>query len=614
MRDGEDKPIIHTKTGMLQRKTESEDTVEDISMQRTERSLEEYPVLEHVRFRTKMGVEKRNMETGARVKEPINMEPGRTKLETGHYVMGKWGWDASPVVVEEFKLIFFTIPKVGCTVFKQLFRRMRGFDDWADVTDRVPHDVEYNGLNLLSTYSVDKASEMLANPKWTKAIFLREPKDRLLSAFLDKVVSRRERFIHRHCCPNNEACVGSVADSFESFIWMTTQCRDPHWIPQTWRMEGRHWAHINFVGHLASVADDTKALLTKIGAWEKYGKSGWGKSKEDPIFTSHAVPHQTGAKSHLEEYFTAEIERLVENLYQEDYNHPLFNFTVPKINFVDHAKERCARSVAAIEQTHEEKFPVASSKPAESVTEFVVDGSDYVYRHGLMDGAPIVLEEFNLIFFASPEIGSTTFKKLFRRMMGYSDWNKRNKQLPHEPSSNGLRYLWDMSKHRAARILSSDDWTKAIFVRDPKERLLSAFLNQSPHDTARYLRARCCPSKRECASDKLSLDEFLEVAANCRDGLWLPQSQRMESQYWPHINFVGHFETVHQDTKALLTRIGAWEEFGKTGWGHKDEIFSSDQQIPADLRAIFYTPEIEKRVEEVYGMDYNHTTLNLTAK
>jgi hypothetical protein len=40
-------------------------------------------------------------------------------------------WDAAPIVIEKYKLIFFTLPKCGCTVWKQLFRRMMGYSDWS---------------------------------------------------------------------------------------------------------------------------------------------------------------------------------------------------------------------------------------------------------------------------------------------------------------------------------------------------------------------------------------------------------------------------------------------------------------------------------------------------
>ena len=46
------------------------------------------------------------------------------------------------------RLVFFTTPKVACTAFKMLFRRMLGHADWRlhDPARGLPHDPLRNGL------------------------------------------------------------------------------------------------------------------------------------------------------------------------------------------------------------------------------------------------------------------------------------------------------------------------------------------------------------------------------------------------------------------------------------------------------------------------------------
>lgn len=95
-----------------------------------------------------------------------------------------WIWDASPIVIESHKLIFFTVPKVGCTVFKQLFRRMDGYQNWKT---KYPHDPRTNGLTYMNKYSIKESTRMMNSNEWTKAIFVRDPKEKFLSAYLDKV-------------------------------------------------------------------------------------------------------------------------------------------------------------------------------------------------------------------------------------------------------------------------------------------------------------------------------------------------------------------------------------------------------------------------------------------
>ena len=40
-------------------------------------------------------------------------------------------------MVTEIEASLFTVPKVGCTVFKQLLRRMEGIEDWDAVDSGV---------------------------------------------------------------------------------------------------------------------------------------------------------------------------------------------------------------------------------------------------------------------------------------------------------------------------------------------------------------------------------------------------------------------------------------------------------------------------------------------
>ena len=79
---------------------------------------------------------------------------------------------------------------------------------------------------------------------------------------------------------------------------------------------------------------------------------------------------------------------------------------------------------------------------------------------------------------------------------------------------------------------------------------------------------------------------------------------------------------VSDEAKRLLTAIGAWEEFGASGWG-KDgtaSIFQSKGAEGAGTHARYsqwrawqyYTPETEKLVEEFYEGDYKNPFLNFT--
>jgi hypothetical protein len=62
-------------------------------------------------------------------------------------------WDGTPVVIESDHLIFLSIPKIGCTIFRRL---MHYHDSWSAKekkngtveSDRV-HDPDLNGLSCV---------------------------------------------------------------------------------------------------------------------------------------------------------------------------------------------------------------------------------------------------------------------------------------------------------------------------------------------------------------------------------------------------------------------------------------------------------------------------------
>ena len=95
------------------------------------------------------------IDTSSTVEVPTN---STQIVQEGDYIYGSMpmDYDSSPIVLKKYRLVFFTIPKVGCTVFKQLFRRMEGYRDWREVTIRTTHQPGANGLTYLSDLSLEE--------------------------------------------------------------------------------------------------------------------------------------------------------------------------------------------------------------------------------------------------------------------------------------------------------------------------------------------------------------------------------------------------------------------------------------------------------------------------
>ena len=82
------------------------------------------------------------------------------------------------IVSEKHKLVFCPLPKVSCTVWKTLLADLEGVHIEKDVHREVGEK-----LNSLRQYSVEERRNILKN--YTKFMFVREPFERVLSAYRD---------------------------------------------------------------------------------------------------------------------------------------------------------------------------------------------------------------------------------------------------------------------------------------------------------------------------------------------------------------------------------------------------------------------------------------------
>jgi hypothetical protein len=277
-----------------------------------------------------------------------------------------------------------------------------------------------------------------------------------------------------------------------------------------------------------------------------------------------------------------------------------------------------------------------------------IDWSDTIFQHFESDNDPVVLESHKLLFFTIPKNSCTEWKQLFRRMMGYDNWNKEPFLHPHDPRTNGLSYLGTYDKAKQEEFMTSPEWTRAVFVRDPLERMLSAYLNKGL-STERYIKKWCCniapwetdeerrqelqrlqehntscvplaPWETQPTAETFTFDTFInDFMFQCNDKHWRPQSQRLYPKNWKFLNFIGQMDNLHDDAKELLQRIGAWDEFGSNGWGKDGNMAmferarsDSTNTHSRDRTAQFYTPDLKKKALEYLKGDYENEWLSFT--
>lgn len=252
-------------------------------------------------------------------------------------------WDSSPMIDVEHKLIFCEIPKVACTEFKRLFRRLRGaasqevsqhVEGPADEFDWV-HDPKTNGIPRLSALPAPDVRRIMSDPSWTKALFIRDPLERLLSGYLDKCrmpVEERKSIWH---CPNPDGFI-SFADFIEAVLGKTLGLEDivemdRHWRPQYLNCDLEDWlGSYQFQGNFSQLYSHTRYLLQGLGLHERYGH-GWHTYGEgwtdDPLvgtgsdlFSEDTLgTHAEHALENIQLYYTKALADKAFEFYRRDY-------------------------------------------------------------------------------------------------------------------------------------------------------------------------------------------------------------------------------------------------------------------------------------------------------
>jgi len=234
-----------------------------------------------------------------------------------------------------------------------MFMRIDGNPNWCNASFTQVHDRTLNKLRVLSDYDIEVATGMMTSPVWTRVAFIREPKERVLSSFLNKAVD--ESYYVEHCCQRlqqkdeKKECADHSKE-FRSFLHYVTKypklCGDIHWEPQVAIIDAKWWPYIDFIGYQNTIEQDSKRLMQMLTStkdpvpnrtlYERYGRSGWG-SEEGCENRTHAfmhvntAEHKTGADSQMKEWYTPETEKMVEHYWAVEWSQEKVKFDKVKL-------------------------------------------------------------------------------------------------------------------------------------------------------------------------------------------------------------------------------------------------------------------------------------------
>ena len=173
------------------------------------------------------------------------------------------------MVNDKYKIVYCFIPKVACTQWNKVFLAL---DNRPDVTDRnVIHD-DKNFKFLSRDYSTEEVDLRLRT--YFKFVFVRDPLERLLSAYEDKIVRDRAWYFHdsysKKILDYFNRSVDPRSDNkitFEKFIY---------YISTIGFNEDRHWAtylnlclpcdiQYDFIGHFNDMQEEATYILRQTG-------------------------------------------------------------------------------------------------------------------------------------------------------------------------------------------------------------------------------------------------------------------------------------------------------------------------------------------------------------
>lgn len=226
------------------------------------------------------------------------------------------GW-----VVPEYKCLCMTIPKVACTTAKVTLFHLAGNPAPAQPSDVHGLDV---GL-FLGKYSTEEIIEILTSPEWVRFCFVRNPYDRLLSAYKSKIGNTRDTQYSwlqnairgRFNCPDGDRCSANMV-TFGDFVQFLSDCGgkvryelkpdaiyDGHFNAQT-RILKQDLIEYDFIGRFENFADDFKTVLARLGAPEE---------------TVALVSERRNVSAHVptDEMYSRDLAALTYDLYRDDF-------------------------------------------------------------------------------------------------------------------------------------------------------------------------------------------------------------------------------------------------------------------------------------------------------
>lgn len=244
----------------------------------------------------------------------------------------RWPYD-SIMVSEQEKLLYIPVAKCACTSLKSMIVQLAGIEKPEMAIELGVHLITdtFNTGVQLKDKPIDLARDILASDQYFKFGVIRNPFERLVSAYLEKFVYQRtteRNLLH------TEEIVREVGDSagfdprtginFDQFVeYIFRQDPydlDPHWRPQYLYFLGVK--HISRIFRLENIAQLEQQLRQRVGIEIQLGHENATSKSEIVLPTaselSAAELEKQGA-IHPDSFLSSRHVEAIREYYREDF-------------------------------------------------------------------------------------------------------------------------------------------------------------------------------------------------------------------------------------------------------------------------------------------------------
>ncbi|XP_058485836.1 carbohydrate sulfotransferase 8-like isoform X1 [Solea solea] len=234
-------------------------------------------------------------------------------------------------VEDKYKLLYCQVPKAGCSNWRRTLMVLSGY---ASNIENIKHDTVHYASNLRSLNNYDNEGVIHRLKTYTKVLFVREPMQRLVSAYRDKFENPNDYYHGLFGKPiiskyrvnaSEEARKTGNGVTFKEFIQYLLDVHRPIGMDIHWNLVDKlcHPCIMNydFIGKFENMGEESDFLLRLIGA---------PSDLKLPTFKDRNPKDKKTSTDVMESYFsqvTAEEKQKVYDFYYMDYQ--MFDYSKP---------------------------------------------------------------------------------------------------------------------------------------------------------------------------------------------------------------------------------------------------------------------------------------------